>query len=93
MGLLSFHGIPVLLVKETDFKAIGTRTNTDKMENKLLFIYFWLHWVFIAARRLSLVVASRGYSLLRCTGSRHAGFSICGSRALEHRLSSCGART
>ena len=25
-------------------------------------------------------------------GSRHAGFSSCGSRALEHRLSSCGAR-
>ena len=33
-----------------------------------LFIYFWLHWVFVAARGLSLVVASRGYSSLRCTG-------------------------
>ena len=32
------------------------------------FIYFWLHWVFIAARGLSLVEASRGYSSLRCTG-------------------------
>ena len=54
---------------------------------------------------LSLVAASWGYSSLRCagfslrwllllwsTGSRHAGFSSCGSRALEHRLSSCGAR-
>ena len=67
----------------------------------------------------SLVVESRGYSSLRCegfslrqllllrsTGSRHAGFSSCGtrasvvvarrlsscdSRALERRLSSCGA--
>ena len=29
-----------------------------------LFIYFWLRWVFIAVRRLSLVAASRGYSLL-----------------------------
>ena len=29
-----------------------------------LFIYlFWLHWVFVAARGLSLVVASRGYSV------------------------------
>ena len=37
--------------------------------NKLiLFIYFWLHWVFIAVRRLSLVAVNRGYSLLRCTG-------------------------
>ena len=53
----------------------------------------------------SLVAVSGGYSLLRCadfslqwllvlqgTGSRHAGFSSCGSQALEHRLSSCGAR-
>ena len=26
--------------------------------------YFWLHWVFIAAHRLSLVVISRGCSLV-----------------------------
>ena len=70
-----------------------------------LFIYLWLSWVFIAARRLSLVAASRGYSLLRCMGfssrwllllrnmgSRRASFSSCGSRPLERRLSSCGAR-
>ena len=50
------------------------------------FIYFWLRWVFVAARGLSLVVASRGYSWLQCVGfslwwllllwsivSRHAG--------------------
>ena len=55
------------------------------------FIYFWLHWVFVAERGLSLVVASGGYSslrragfslqwllLLRSTGSRHTGFSTCG---------------
>ena len=29
--------------------------------------------------------------LLRSTGSRRVGFSSCGSPALEHRLSSCGA--
>ena len=47
---------------------------------------------------------SGGYSSLRCagfslswllllqsTGSRGTGFSSCGSRALERRLSSCGA--
>ena len=62
--------------------------------------YFWLHWVFVAVRGLSLVASSWGYSSLRCvgfslwwllllwsTGSRHAGFSSCGSR-----VSSCGAQ-
>ena len=51
-----------------------------------LFIYFWLCWVFVSVRGLSLVAASRGHSssrcaglslsrppLLRSTGSRHAG--------------------
>ena len=60
------------------------------------FIYFWLPWVFVSVRRLSLVAASGGYSSLRCMG-----FSLwwllllrsTGSRwALECRLSSCGAR-
>ena len=72
--------------------------------NFYLFIYFWLHWVFFAAYGLSLVVASGGYSSLRCMGfslqwilllrsmgSRRAGLSSCGSRALERRLSSCGS--
>ena len=77
-----------------------------------LFIYFWLCWVFAAARGLSLVAASRGYSSLRCAGfslrwllllRRRAlgawasvvvarGSSSCGSRALEHKLGSCGTR-
>ena len=35
-----------------------------------LFIYFWQHWVFVAARSLSLVVES--------------GVLSCGERALEH---------
>ena len=61
---------------------------------KNLFLYFWLCWVFVAARGLSLVAASGGYSSLRCagfslrwrlllqsTGSRHTGFSSCGVRA------------
>ena len=56
--------------------------------------------------RFSLVVASGGYSLLQCTGfllrflvllqsmgSRHVGFSSCGSWAVECRLSSCGAQS
>ena len=60
----------------------------------LVFIYFWLHWVFLAARGLSLGVASGGYSSLSCvgfslwwllllwnTGSRYTGFSNCGAWA------------
>ena len=56
--------------------------------------YFWLRWVFVAARELSLVAESRGYSSLRCMafslqwlllwqsmGSRRAGFSRCGAQA------------
>ena len=56
--------------------------------------YFWLHWVFVAARGLSLVASTRGYSslwfvdfslwwllLLRSMGSRHVGFSSCGTWA------------
>ena len=50
--------------------------------------YFWLHWIFVAAHGISLVVANhsslwcvvllRWLVLLRSTGSRHAGFSSCG---------------
>lgn len=31
-------------------------------------IYFWLHWVFLAECRLSLLVVSRGHSCWRCAG-------------------------
>ena len=64
------------------------------LKESTLFIYFWLCWVFVAAHGLSLVVASGGYSLLPCagfslqwllllrsTGSRHVGFSSCGTQA------------
>ena len=57
--------------------------------NFYLFIYFWLCWVFVSVRGLSLVVASGGHSSSRCvglslsrplllwsTGSRHAGSVI-----------------
>ena len=33
-----------------------------------LFIYFWLRWVFVSVRGLSLVATSRGHSSSRCTG-------------------------
>ena len=71
----------------------------------ILFIYFWLRWVFVAARGLSLVAVSGGCSSFHCAGfslrwllslrsagSRRTGFTSCGSQALERRLSSCGAQ-
>ena len=71
-----------------------------------LLIYFWLRWIFVAVFGLSLVAVSGGYSslqyagfslrwllLLRSTGSRQGDFSSCGSRALEHRLSTRGTWT
>ena len=64
------------------------------------FIYFWLHWVFVAACGLSLAAVRGSYSSLWCvgfslwwplsfwrTGSRCAGFSSWGSRAqLPHGM-------
>ena len=63
--------------------------------------YFWLHWVSVVAHGLSLVVVSRGYSLLQCASfslwwllslqsrdSRHAG-SIVMARALSCPMT-CG---
>ena len=72
---------------------------------KKLFIYLFMAVLgLVAARRLSLVAVSRGYSSLWCvgfslqwllllwsTGSRYADFSSCGSQALERSLSSCGS--
>ena len=59
-----------------------------------IYLFIWLHWVFVAACGLSLVAASGGYSslwcvglslwwflLLRSMGSRHMGFSSCGPRS------------
>ena len=69
----------------------------------LNFIYlFWLCWVLAWAL---FSCGERGHSLPWClgfsprwllllpsTGSRQVGFSSCGSRAPERRLSSCGTR-
>ena len=64
----------------------------------ILLIYFWLRWVFVAARRFSLVGESG--ATLRCgeRASHCCGFSHCGARALgvrasivaAHGLRSCG---
>ena len=48
----------------------------------LFIIYFWLCWVFVAARGLSLVAASGGYSMLQLRGLLIAVASL----IAEHRL-------
>ena len=66
-----------------------------------LFIYFWLCWVFVSVRGLSLVPASRGHCsswcaglslsrplLLRNTGSRRAG-SVVVAHGPSHSVA-CG---
>ena len=52
-----------------------------------IYFYFWLHWVFIAACRLSLVAASGGYSLLWCVGFSLWWLLFCGAWALGTRAS------
>ena len=66
-----------------------------------LFIYFWLCWVFISVRGLSLVVASGGHSSSRCAGLslsrplllRSTGSRCAGSVVVAHgpsRSAACG---
>ena len=48
---------------------------------KFFTLFFWLRRVFVASHGLSLVVASRGYSLLQCVG-----FSLRWLLVAEHGL-------
>ena len=47
------------------FQGVG-RANGSWNSFLLLIYLFWLHWVFIALHRLSLVAASGSYSSLQC---------------------------
>ena len=56
---------------KTSTNLLGLRQNCfllDFFLKKYLFIYFWLCWVFVSVRGLSLVVASGGHSSLQCAG-------------------------
>ena len=66
-----------------------------------LFIYFWLCWVFVSVRGLSLVAASGGHSSSRCAGLslsrplllRSTGSRCAGSAIVAHgpsRSAACG---
>ena len=64
----------------------------------IFFSFFWLNWVLVAVHRLSLVVASGGYSAFGSWTSHGGGFSCCRAQALgtpasvaaPRGLSSCG---
>lgn len=67
----------------------------------IVFIYYdWLHWVFIAAQGVSLVVTSRGHSLGVVTSFsllwspllQSAGSRSVGSGVAEPGLGGCGSR-
>ena len=61
-------------------QILNFHTSADLSLFLFLFIYCWLHWVFVAMWGLSLDTAS-------------SGFSCFGSGALERRLSSSSTRT
>ena len=71
-----------------------------------LFIYFWVHWVFVSVRRLSLVAENGGYSSLQCVGfslrwllllwsmgSRCTDFSSCSTQVQQLWLAGSRAQT
>ena len=66
------------------------------LKNKFIyfiFIYFWLHWVFVAAGGLSLVAVSGGCSSLRWLLIAEHGLQSAGSVVVVHGLScfaACG---
>ena len=84
-------------------KALIGQKSRKQAYYSFLFFFFWLHWVFIPAHRLSQVAMNRICSLLRwagfslwwllllpSTGSRHTGFSVCSTE--PHQLWSVGPR-
>ena len=95
--------------KAHSFRAVDSDQSSVSDCNYGLVLFTNLMYLFVAVlglhccRGFSLVVLSRGYSLVVVngllveaaslvwsTGSRFTGFSSCSSWALEHRLSSYG---
>jgi len=81
------------------------KINSFLFKNKLIYLFIFAALDLPCCVNFALVVASGGYflavvcRLLTAVGSpvaEHgnwgAGFSSCGSQALEHRLNSCGAQ-
>ena len=93
------------MVKKQNWGYFNSVTLCDPLEFFIylfiyLFIYFWLCWVFVSVRGLSLVAASGGHSSLRCTGLslsrplplRSTGSRCSGSVVVAHGPSCSTAR-
>ena len=57
-----------------------------------LFIYFWLCWVFVCVRGLSVVAASGGHYSSWCAGLSLSRPLVAEHRLQTRRLSSCGSQ-
>ena len=57
-----------------------------------LFIYFWVCWVFVSVRGLSLVVASGGHSSSQCMDLSLSRPLVVEHKLQTRRLSNCGSR-
>ena len=66
-------------LKTHDFRSVNFSFLFIKYILKKLFTYFWLHWVFIAALGLSLLMVSRGYPSCTVLVSHCSGFSCFGA--------------
>ena len=85
----------LFLFKERAFDFIAFHGKLFFFHLFILFIYFWLCWVFVAAYGFSLVAASMGYSLLWCVGFslqwllllQSTGSRLAGSVVTVHGLS------
>ena len=75
---------------QTHIPCIGRRIFF--LINLFIYLYFWLCWVFVSVRGLSLVAASGGHSSSRCTGLSLSRPLIAEHRLQMRRLSSCGSR-
>ena len=64
--------IPLLFPFPTSYIPCSYATESHGSDFFLIYLcylfYFWLCWVVVAAGRLSLAVASGGYSSLQCVG-------------------------
>ena len=87
MFCISFSFFFYTINEDTNFKFLFFSAHTSN-----LFIYFWVCWVFVSVRGLSLVAASGGHSSSRCAGLSLLWPLVAEHRLQTRRLSSCGSR-
>ena len=87
-----FAGSLLLYKNATGFYILICTLQLYCILKNVLFIYFWLRWVSIAAHSLCLVVASGGSLYCGMWALQCGGFPCCRSGSLELAgFSSCGA--